>query len=182
MREKVHHYKFCPECKANVEPHYRFCRSCFAWLSRPPREMGIRSLSIKPDTDPRDSNPRFWLELGIFQASYRTLATFITLFGICGFMIYLYSITVLPAWMQITPKMKRNACYATMRTIQTGIEQYCLERPFSPALASEPAKTLMESGYLRSIPTCPIPGNYYRIPKGFSLQCLGSEGHGLPIN
>ena len=179
MRERAHHYRYCPQCKASVEPGNRFCRSCYFWLARPSSEQ-LRDLALPTENRDNSLLSRFWLFENLFQTSFIRLSSIVFLV-LVGLALAVYYITALaPTWYLFSPRLRKNACYANMRVIQTAIEEYCLERRFTPELGRNPAKTLFDAGHLRNLPTCPIPGNSYTIPRGAVLQCVGSEPHGIP--
>jgi len=177
MRASVHHYRYCPQCKANVEPHYRFCRACFFWLAGN-KTPEIRSFDPKINIDGGSALSRFWLSLGIFQNSFRSLSSGIVIMAILALTLIIYS-WIIPTWARWGPKARQASCYANMRVIQAAIEAYVNDFRFTPELASDPAHLLFRCGYLRNHPQCPVLGNVYKIPRGSRLQCVGSESHGL---
>lgn len=115
----------------------------------------------------------------IFESSFPMFMSSLMVIMICILLGVVYYSSMVPNWMAITPRMRKTACYANMRVIQTAIEQYCMERRFSRALASDPATILFQAGHLRNVPHCPIAANIYKIPRGSRLQCIGSAGHGI---
>jgi len=178
MLEKFHHYRFCPQCKAPVLASHRFCTKCYLWLAKP-QQSGLRSLDTS--TSVETSWPsRIWLQLRMFQASLQYVLVGLGLGLMISLLIVYYARALLPMWFSWQPDVYHNSCYGNMRAIQTSLESYLLERKFTPLLASDPVTVLHESGFMRDRPHCPIKGNNYKIPKGSSLQCIGSFGHGLP--
>lgn len=178
MLEKFHHYRFCPQCKAPVLASHRFCTKCYLWLARP-QHSGLRSLDST--SAPETSWPgRVWLQLRLFQASLQYVLVGLGLGLMISLLIVYYSRALLPMWFTWQPDMYRNSCYSNMRAIQVSLESYLLENKFTPALASDPVKVLHDSGFMRDRPHCPASENKYKIPRGSTLQCVGSNSHGLP--
>ena len=174
----LHHYQICPRCKTDVTGHQRFCRNCYLWLARSVEEP-LRPIELETGGW-RNWVDRVWFPTRVFQLFMHHLI----IGGVAGVVLsavlIIYIDTLLPNWNIFGPRTHKRACYANLRVIQTGIEQYVLESRFSPALASDPVAVLYEARILQNKPQCPISGNLYKIPKGSSLQCIGSEGHGLP--
>lgn len=179
MREKVHHYRYCPKCKANVEPFFRFCRSCFFWLAKPNQEP-IRGLAPSRETEAPSRLSKYWVFENLFQSFVGRFSSALVLIAMSFAIVLYYTSSLLPTWMLISPRLKKNTCYANMRVIQTALEGYLMDQKFTPQLGRNPTKFLYDAKCLRNLPSCPIPGNQYSIPKGSLLQCVGSEGHGIP--
>ncbi|MBI3038371.1 hypothetical protein HYY75_04855 [bacterium] len=177
--ERAHYFRYCPKCHADVEPHFRFCRKCSYWLARPSDE-GLRQIQSGAEKFPRQILSKFWYGVRLFQLSIHLWVT-ILLFSISTvFLIYLLSRYLGFSLIHATTEAQKRSCYSSMREIQTAIETYCIDHPFTSNLASDPAKFLFESNYLRNRVKCPLPENRYFIPKSSRLQCIGPEGHGLP--
>jgi len=174
----LHHYRICPRCKKDVSSSQRFCPSCYLWLARA-RQEPLRPLQLETDGW-RDWVDRVWFPTRVFQFFLHHVILGIVVGIILATTLVVYILTLLPNWNIFGPRTHQRACYANMRVIQTSIEQYVMEQRFSPALASDPVKVLYEVGILSNKPQCPIAGNVYKIPRGSSLQCVGSAGHGLP--
>lgn len=179
MLEKYHHFRFCPQCKAAVLPSHRFCTKCYVWLARP-QGSGLRSLDTTPAMETSWPS-RIWLQLRLFQVSLQYVLIGLGLGVMISMLTIYYARALLPTWFAAwQPDMYRNSCYANMRAVQTSLETYLLEKKFTPLLASDPVSVLHDAGFMRDRPHCPIAGNKYKIPKGSSLQCVGSFAHGLP--
>lgn len=179
MLEKFHHYRFCPQCRAPVLSSHRFCTKCFCWLSRP-ADSGLRNIDSSRDLEVSWTN-RLWLQVRLFQASLHFVVVGVILGVTISLLTVVYARALLPGWLGAwQTDVYRSSCYSNMRAIQTSLESYLLEKKFTPQLASDPAGVLHEARYLSDRRHCPIAGNLYRIPRGSSLQCIGSFGHGLP--
>jgi type II secretory pathway pseudopilin PulG len=122
----------------------------------------------------------YWLFENLFQTSFVRLCSGVSLVVIGMALIVFYSASLLPSWALFSPRLKKSACYANIRVIQTALEEYCLEHRFTPELGRDPVKVLHAAGCLRNSPSCPTPGNTYTIPPGSVLQCVGSDSHGIP--
>jgi len=176
--ERLHRYLYCPRCKADVDGHHRFCHTCTYWLTDPGRD-DLRGLDGGQRGDGR------LLGLGanffqIIQSSYHLILAGLILSVGAALLAVVYANNLFPSWMNLGPQAQRRGCYSNMRVIQGAIEAYMLDHPFSRALASDPVDVLQKSEFLWNRPKCSIDGNRYRIPRGSSLQCVGSQGHGLP--
>ncbi len=175
---RVHQYRHCPRCKADVTTDMRFCRKCSFWLARPEIE-GLRQVSDE-DESPKSLLANLWLMVRLFQASLHMVILGAVLGIFFIFVIALITRNLFPSWSHATIESHRVGCYANIRVIQGALEAYLNDRKFSPALASDPVKVLFEAGVLLNRPRCAVDGNHYAIPRGSALQCVGSEGHGLP--
>lgn len=175
---RVHPYRFCPRCHSEVAAEHRFCRRCTFWLARPEID-GLRQLEGEPGIE-LGLLSRLRLQLQLFQASLYILLAGAVL-GACGVvLVVLLGRYMIPSWLRTGAEAQVTACYSNMRIIQGALEAYCLEHRFTRELASDPVGVLHDSGFLHNVPHCPVPGNRYFIPRGATLTCIGSEGHGLP--
>ncbi|RCK79583.1 MAG: hypothetical protein OZSIB_4337 [Candidatus Ozemobacter sibiricus] len=178
--ERFHSFTVCPECKAEVAPHHRFCRFCTYWLARPDQH-GLRP--VDPPDHGTHWSDSLWGIIDLvknFRASIHFVVIGVSLGAVGTMVLVLVLHSVAPEWANYGPRAQQRACYANLRVIQGALEAYLQENRFTPALASDPVGVLVEKGFLQNRPHCPITGNSYRIPRGFGLQCIGSEGHGLP--
>jgi len=178
--ERFHSYKFCPRCKADVEAHDRFCRQCTFWLARPQSDR-LRSVDSRAGSDSRGERfLRIIDSLRNFQSSFYFVTFGVSLGAVGVFLLIMLVNYIFPEWATYGPRAQKRACYSNMRVIQGAMEVYLQDTRFTPALASNPVEVLIASGCLNNRPVCPVSGNKYRIPRGSSLQCIGSKGHGLP--
>jgi len=176
-RDKLHSFRFCPDCKAPVGSDQRFCGACFYWLARP---VKVHIRNVEPEME-APLPQKIWIRIRLFMASIH--------YGLIGFVlgilialvIVFYIAALMPTWFaRYSPDLQKHACYENMRSIQTAMETWLINHKFTPDLAGDPGKFLHEQKFLLMRPQCPIHGNLYRIPKGGRLQCIGSEGHGFP--
>ncbi|NLI77617.1 MAG: hypothetical protein GX442_14415 [Candidatus Riflebacteria bacterium] len=178
--ERFHAFRHCPRCKADVDPHHRFCRQCTFWLARPEVD-GLRQVETRPAGNAiSEMLGRLVQVIRQFQSSVHFIFLGLSLGAIGTFLLVVMLNSVAPDWVAFGARAQRRSCYANMRVIQGAMEVFLQENRFTPALASDPVQVLFEGGTLSNRPVCPVAGNRYRIPRGSSLQCVGSEGHGLP--
>ena len=183
MLEKFHHYRFCPQCRVPVLQSHRFCTNCFVWLGRP-GGASIRALDEEQGVHAKGAEgvfSRFHLRVKVFQVGLQYIIVGLGLGIMIALLLVYYLRALMPTWFSgHGTAMYQQTCYANMRSIQTTLETYLLEKKFTPGLASDPVKVLFDAGYLQEHPRCPLHGNNYKIIRGSSLQCVGSNSHGLP--
>lgn len=178
--EKFHSFKFCPKCKADVEVHHRFCRQCTFWLARPEQDK-LRTIAVgQANRAWGDGLLQAFQNLRDYQASFYIVLFGASLGGIGVLVLILLLNYYAPEWGSYGPRAQQRACYSNMRVIQGAMEIYLQDNRFTPALGSDPVDVLFQSGSLNNRPVCPLKGNLYKIPRRSGLQCVGSEGHGLP--